>query len=60
MCPDLMQRVQTFMRRWVLPTTTRIFWMFGYQTRGETLFAWLTRCPCTGLLPQISQELAIL
>jgi hypothetical protein len=23
------------------------------------LFAWLTRCPCTGLLPQISQERAI-
>jgi hypothetical protein len=43
--PDLRQRVQTFMRRRVPAVTTRILWMFGRQTRDETLCAWLIWLP---------------
>lgn len=56
--PDRRQRVQTFIRRRVRPTWTRILWMFGYQTRDETLWAWLIRFPCTGRLPQMSHDRA--
>ena len=49
------QRVQIFIRRRLFPTSTLTLWMFGCQTREETLFAWLIWFPYTGLLPQTSQ-----
>src|SRR5688500_18662840 len=54
-----MQRVQTCMRLTAEPTITRTFWRFGIQRRLDTLWAWLTRLPNTGALPQTSHILAI-
>src|SRR5690606_20151726 len=54
-----MQRVQTRSRRIPPLTIARTRWMFGSNRRGRTLWAWLTRRPTTGLLPQTSQCLAI-
>src|SRR6185503_16283838 len=55
-----MQRVQTFMRPTAEPTFTRTRCRFGIQRRLETLWAWLTRFPKTGALPQTSHILAML
>jgi len=57
--PERMQRVQTVIRRTVEPTMARTRWRFGIQRRLETLWAWLTRLPKTGVLPQTSHILAI-
>jgi len=54
-----MQRVQTFMRRTVVPNFTRTRWRFGIQRRLVTLWAWLIRLPKTGALPQTSHIFAI-
>src|SRR5690606_22636222 len=56
---DRMHRVQTRSRRTPPLTIARTRWMFGSNRRGRTLWAWLTRRPTTGLLPQTSQCLAI-
>ena len=58
--PVRMQRVQTFIRLTAEPTITRTRCRFGSQRRLETLWAWLTRLPNTGALPQTSHIFAIL
>jgi hypothetical protein len=55
--PERMQRVQTFIRFTDEPTRTRTRWRFGIQRRLDTLWAWLTRFPNTGALPQTSHIL---
>ena len=57
--PVRMQRVQTFIRFTAEPTMTRTRWRLGSQRRLETLWAWLTRLPNTGALPQTSHIFAI-
>jgi hypothetical protein len=57
--PERMQRVQTFIRFTAEPTMTRTRCRFGIQRRLETLWAWLTRFPKTGALPQTSHIFAI-
>src|SRR5688572_18218857 len=54
-----MQRVQTCIRLTAEPTITRTLCRFGIQRRLETLWAWLTRFPNTGALPQTSHIFAI-
>jgi hypothetical protein len=60
MAPERMQRVQTDMRLTAPPIMTRTRWRFGIQRRLETLWAWLTRFPKTGALPQTSHIFAML
>jgi len=57
--PERMQRVQTCMRFTAEPTITRTLCRFGIQRRLDTLWAWLTRLPNTGALPQTSHIFAI-
>lgn len=57
--PERMQRVQTCIRLTAEPTITRTLCRFGIQRRLETLWAWLTRFPNTGALPQTSHIFAI-
>jgi hypothetical protein len=57
--PERMQRVQTCIRFTAEPTITRTLCKFGIQRRLETLWAWLTRFPNTGALPQTSHIFAI-
>src|SRR6476659_4837989 len=54
-----MQRVQPFIRFTAEPTITRTRCRFGSQRLLETLWAWLTRLPNTGALPQTSHIFAI-
>jgi hypothetical protein len=56
---DRMQRVQTRIL-FVAPfTTARTLWMFGSNRRGRTLWAWDTRRPTAGPLPQTSHRMAM-
>jgi len=57
--PLRMHRVQTLIRRTVLPIFTRTRCRFGSHRRLLTLWAWLIRFPNTGVFPQTSQILAI-
>lgn len=57
--PLRMHDVHTMSERRAPLIITRILRRFGFQRRGVTLCAWLTRLPYTGALPQISQERAI-
>ena len=57
--PALMQRVQTFMRLVVVPTWTRIRWMFGFQRRFVRRCEWLKLMPKIGFLSHTSQTLAM-
>ena len=55
--PERRQRVQTRTVLWVpLPTTARTDWRFGLKRRWVTLWAWLTRFPNCGPLPQMSHR----
>jgi CheY-like chemotaxis protein len=57
--PDLMQEVQTRIRRLAPLTKARTFCKFRFQRRLVTLWAWLIRWPNWGPLPQTSQTCAI-
>ena len=52
-----MQRVQTFFRRIRPLSTMRIFWIFGFQTRFDFRWEWLTLFPTMGRLPHTEQIL---
>src|SRR4030065_1233664 len=52
--PALRQDVQARMRRELLPSFTRMRWMWGSQRRLLRLWEWLTCFPTHGPLPQIS------
>ena len=55
--PDRRQRVQTRTVLCVpLPTTARTDWRLGLKRRWVTLWAWLTRFPNCGPLPQMSHR----
>lgn len=57
--PERRQRVQTLIRRVPPPTIALTVCRLGSNRRALTLFAWLCWRPTTGVLPQISQCLAI-
>ena len=56
---ERIQRVQTLMRLTPPLTRARTDWMFAWNRRRVTLWAWLTLRPTAGPFPQISQRLAI-
>jgi hypothetical protein len=51
-----MHRVQANTRVAAPPRKIAVFWMFGTQRRFVLRFEWLTLCPNTAPLPQISQR----
>ena len=57
--PDRRHRVQT--QIWRTPPGVRALtcWRLGLHFLGEALWEWLTLCPKTGPLPQISQTFGI-
>ncbi len=57
--PDRMHLVHTLMRRGAPSIIARTRCRLGYQRRFVLLLAWLTLCPKTGPLPQISHTRAI-
>lgn len=57
--PDRMHRVHTLTRRGAPSTIARTRCRLGYQRRFVLLLAWLTLCPKTGPLPQISHTRAM-
>ncbi len=51
--------MQTATRFRAPPTTTRIFWMFGFQRRRVRLWEWEMLFPNPGVFPQMSHTDAI-
>ncbi len=51
--------MQTATRLGAPATTTRIFWMLGFQRRRVRLWEWEMLFPNPGVLPQMSQTEAI-
>jgi hypothetical protein len=49
--PDFRQRVQTYSRRGVPPTSMRTFWRFGLKRRFVATIEWLRLCPNDGPFP---------
>src|SRR5262249_21740379 len=55
--PALRQRVQTYTRRGLPPSSIRTFWRFGLKRRLVATIEWLRLWPKAGFLPQEWQTL---